>query len=277
MQDACVGKRDSVKGRIVFATAHESLRGGGARENIDFRKRRMRAHQCGARGGLDEMSSDVVGERRKATVQRKPTAVGAIDLIRTGRRRSDRDGLDSLRKGRERSRHRGKCFGGCSLAWLCNFPYSVLSLLHYSLRRLAVDGTINEMIDLGPPQFFSRHHLELSASIHASVHAGPGDTIVMAPVVALIHAMTFHTDMVKASHAIPIRMPKRKACPTPMWQSDDGIGIVKGIVHSDQHSAFSSAIVANALNLGLKGCSCGGTKRRWEWKADVDRRSDPSN
>ncbi len=147
----------------------------------------------------------------------------------------------------------------------------------YSLRRLAVDGTINEMIDLGPPQFFSRHHLELSASIHASVHAGPGDTIVMAPVVALIHAMTFHTDMVKASHAIPIRMPKRKACPTPMWQSDDGIGIVKGIVHSDQHSAFSSAIVANALNLGLKGCSCGGAKRRWEWKADVDRRSDPSN
>ena len=130
LQDACVGKRDSVKGRIVFATAHESLRGGGARENIDFRKRRMRAHQCGARGGLDEMSSDVVGERRKATVQRKPTAVGAIDLIRTGRRRSDRGGLDSLRKGRERSRHRGKCFRGCSLAWLFNFPYSVLSLLH---------------------------------------------------------------------------------------------------------------------------------------------------
>ena len=56
-----------------------------------------------------------------------------------------------------------------------------------------------------------------------------------------------------------------------MWYTVDGVGIIKGSMHSDQFSAFSSALAVNGFNLGLKGCNCAGTKRRWEWVAPAER------
>jgi hypothetical protein len=50
-----------------------------------------------------------------------------------------------------------------------------------------------------------------------------------------------------------------------MWFTQDGIGIIKGSMHADQSGALTSALAVNGFNMGLKGCNCAGTKRRWEW------------
>jgi hypothetical protein len=65
----------------------------------------------------------------------------------------------------------------------------------------------------------------------------------------------------------------------PMWRAEDGAGILKGSMHADQHSAFDSAVAVNGFNLGLQGCNCAGTKRKWEWVAPEwrDRGADNSS
>ena len=145
----------------------------------------------------------------------------------------------------------------------------------YFIHRLSDDGTIDEFIrpDRQSPAMRSiaeRSPL-LCTLVHAEVFAFPGDTIVLSPAAALLFALEHDRAMLGSIPACAIRMPRRKACPAPILHTPDGVGIRKGGHHPDQHAAFTSAIVANALNLGAHGLRCGGTKRRWEWTPPEDR------
>lgn len=142
----------------------------------------------------------------------------------------------------------------------------------YFIRRYSADGSINEIIR--PQlrmQIYDDSH-EYHASAHATVFAYPGDTIVFSPAFALIYAIKMPKVLESILSGCSPRMPRRKHCPNPMWHTEDGIGIMKGSVHADQHSAFTGAIAVNGFNLGLRGSNCAGTKRRWEWVAPEERR-----
>ncbi len=142
----------------------------------------------------------------------------------------------------------------------------------YYIRRYSADGSINEIIRPQLGMHLYHDHHEYHASAHATVFAHPGDTIVFSPAFALIYAMKMPKVLEAILSACPPRMPRRKHCPNPMWHTEDGIGIMKGSIHADQHSAFTGALAVNGFNLGLRGSSCAGTKRRWEWVVPEDRR-----
>ena len=146
----------------------------------------------------------------------------------------------------------------------------------YFIHRLSDDGTIDEYIRPDRRSAAMSSLVEgfplLCTLVHAEVYALPGDTIVLSPAAALLFALEHDRAMLDAIPACAIRMPRRKACPAPILLTPDGIGIRKGGHHPDQHAAFTSAIVANALNLGAHGLRCGGTKRRWEWRGPEEGR-----
>jgi hypothetical protein len=142
----------------------------------------------------------------------------------------------------------------------------------YYIRRYSADGAINEIIRPQlATQLYADHH-ECHASAHATVFAYPGDTIVFSPAFSLIYAMKMRDVLEAILNRCPPRMPRRKHCPNPMWHTEDGIGVMKGNVHADQHSAFTGALAVNGFNLGLRGSNCAGTKRRWEWVEPEQRR-----
>jgi len=146
----------------------------------------------------------------------------------------------------------------------------------YFIHRLSDDGTIDEYIRPDRRSAAMSSLVEgfplLCTLVHAEVYALPGDTIVLSPAAALLFALEHDRAMLDAIPACAIRMPRRKACPAPILLTPDGVGIRKGGHHPDQHAAFTSAIVANALNLGAHGLRCGGTKRRWEWRGPEEGR-----
>lgn len=133
------------------------------------------------------------------------------------------------------------------------------------VRRIAEDGSSDGFVDPGTLSYAAAEAHEYAAAAHATVFALPGDTIVFTPAFALIYALGMPAVLEALLSGCPQRMPRRKHCPHPMWPTENGIGIVKGSVHADQHSVFSSTVAVNGFNLGLRGSSCAGTKRRWEW------------
>lgn len=141
----------------------------------------------------------------------------------------------------------------------------------YCVRRIAEDGSRDEFVDLGTRSHAADAAHEYAAAARATVFALPGDTIVFTPAFALIYALRMSEVLDAVLTRSPQRMPRRKHCPTPMWHTEDGVGIVKGGVHPDQQSVFSSSIAVNGFNLGLRGSNCAGTKRRWEWVGPEER------
>lgn len=141
----------------------------------------------------------------------------------------------------------------------------------YCVRRVAQDGSFDEMVDAKLCASISHMFPEFGAAAHAQVCALHGDTVVFTPLFALIHSLRMKGAVESLVSHQSQRMPRRKHFPTPMWYTVDGVGIIKGSMHSDQFSAFSSALAVNGFNLGLKGCNCAGTKRRWEWVAPAER------
>lgn len=142
----------------------------------------------------------------------------------------------------------------------------------YIIRRYSADGAIDEFIRPNPLSHYLDDQPECCASSHATVYASPGDTIVFSPAFALVYAMKRPAMLTAVLSGCAPRMPRRKHCPHPMWHTEDGVGIMKGNVHIDQHSAFTGAIAVNGFNLGLRGSNCAGTKRRWEWVEPEERR-----
>jgi hypothetical protein len=135
----------------------------------------------------------------------------------------------------------------------------------YCVRRIAHDGSFDGFVELKHGGFFGHLQPEFGASAHAWIYAIEGDTVVFTPLFALIHSLGSKNSMKEIAEHQPKRMPRRKHFPRPMWFTQDGIGIIKGSMHADQSGAFTSALAVNGFNMGLNGCNCAGTKRRWEW------------
>lgn len=148
----------------------------------------------------------------------------------------------------------------------------------YSVTVRSADGSRNAKIrfDHTHESWLSATNPEFAASSEATVCAYPGDTIVFTPAFALLHSLRMKSAIQHVLARSPIRMPRRKACPFPMTPTEDGIGIVKGGVHSDQQSAFTNALCVNGFHLGLNGCNCMGAQRRWAWTAP-ERESPPGD
>ena len=145
----------------------------------------------------------------------------------------------------------------------------------YCVGQLQPDGTlaILERRELG--HFHNMEYSEHYASSYATVFAHPGDTIVFSPSFSLIYALNSPGVLAAILSGVPERVPRRKHFPNPMRHTPDGVGIQKGLLHADHHAVFSSTLAINGFNLGLRGCDCKGTKRRWEWVGPAD--SSPSD
>ena len=167
--------------------------------------------------------------------------------------------MDDMDSGADEGEHGGRVIPNST--WIVDYAGDG----KYCVRRIAQDGSFDQWVDVKLDGFLSHQYPELGVSAHVQVYALPGDTVVFAPAFALIRSLRLRAGMQEILNRSPARVPRRKHFPMPMRRAEDGVGIVKGSMHADQGSAFESAIAVNGFNLGLVGCNCAGTKRRWEW------------
>ena len=187
---------------------------------------------------------------------------------------SDGSGSDGSESDGHEQREQGAEEEGCGgtpvprSTWIVDYEGDG----NYCVRRRTEGGAVDEVLRPDMKGWSWHMHPELTALVFGLQRASPGDTVVFAPAVALIHALERRRSLQELLDRVSKRMPRRKHFPFPIWHSEDGVGLVRGEFHSDQFSAVMSLLSINGFHLGLRGSHCAGTKRRWEWVEPEERR-----